>query len=200
MKKRSLSKREERILLLLKRFDFLTRDQLNRFFKLGTVRNTNRVLSELADYLMTVRDGYQTTYYLSRIGRDYVGCQKIRKKGGRVKHTVMRNELWLYYGCPRDWKNEVKVSDGKTKLVVDSMFTKDTWHHFLEVDHLQSMSENRKKIERYKELYANGLVARTLGHFPTVLWLTTTELRRKQLEEACKGLPRFRVYTLTDIQ
>lgn len=149
---------------------------------------------------MTVRDGYQTTYYLSRLGRDYVGCEKIRKKGGRVQHTVMRNEMWLLYGCPRDWKNEVKVSDGKVNIVVDAMFTKDTWYHFLEVDHLQSMSENRKKIDRYKQLYQNGLVAKKLGHFPSVIWITMTELRRKQLEEACKGLPRFRVYTFADIQ
>lgn len=198
MRKKALSQREERILLLLQRFDFLTRDQINRYFDLGTVRNTNRVLNDLSDYLLSVRDGYQSIYYLSREGRIYVGCDKIRKKGGRVEHTIMRNDMWFFYGCPKDWKNEIKVSDGKTTVIVDSMFTKNGLHHFLEVDNLQTMRENRAKVERYKSLMKS--IALNLGHFPTVVWLTRTELRRKQLEEACRELPNFRVYTVKDIK
>ena len=200
MRKLQLSSRQERMLLLLKRFDFLTRDQLNRYFKLGSVRNTNRILGDLSDNLMSIRDGYQSIYYLSKEGRNYVGCEKIRKRGGHVQHTVMRNDMWLFYGCPPDWKNEVKVSDGKTQVIVDAMFMKQLQYHFLEVDHTQTMKQNRIKIERYKSLMENGLIAQKLGHFPTIVWLTTTDFRKKQLLAACKGLTSVKVFTLADIK
>lgn len=201
MKKKQLKPREEKILLLLKKFDFMTRDQLNQYFKFGTIRHTNRILSGLSDYLMSIREGYQTIYYLSKKGKDYVDCEKIRKKGGHVLHTVMRNDLWLYFERPRDWKNEIKVSDGRETVIVDAMFT-DDWErrHFLEVDNTQTMIENRRKIKRYNELFNNGSIEEKLGHFPTIVWLTTTEHRRKQLKDACEELPVVMVFTINDIK
>ena len=196
-----LTDRDERILLLLKRFDFLTRDQLNQYFRFGSNRHTNRVLRRLAPYLVSIREGYQSIYYLSSRGKAYVGCEKVRKKGGHVNHAVMRNDMWLFHDCPRDWKNEIKVSDGSATVVVDAMFT-DNWDrkHFLEVDSTQSMIENRRKIKRYKELYQNGLIEEKLGHYPTLVWLTTTEHRRKELKDACEGLPVVMVFTVNDIK
>ena len=199
MKKKQLSHREERILLLLQKFDFMTRDQLNSYLKLGTIRNTNRILGNLSDYLMSIRDRYQTIYYLSKLGRAYVDCDTIRKKGNHVQHTIMRNDMWLYYKCPPDWESEIKVSDGKATVIVDAMFT-TFQQHFLEVDHTQTMKENRIKIERYKALKENGLITQKLGQFPTLVWLTTTELRRKQLKEACNSLPSVKVFTVSDIK
>lgn len=196
----SLSPRQEQILLVLRKFDFMTRDQLRKYCRLGTIRNANRILLGLSEYLMSVRDGYQSIYYLSREGRAYVECDKIRKKGGHVVHTVMRNEFWLYNGCPFEWQNEIKVTDGKTTIVVDAMYEKGKLQHLLEVDHTKSMKENRLKIDKYISLYNNGLIAESLGHFPTVVWLTTTELRRKQLREACDLLPGVKVFTMGDIK
>ena len=200
MKKRSLNQREEAILSLLKRCDFMTRDQIRRYFRIGTVRHTNRLLSGLSEYLSSVRNGYQSIYYLNKRGRAYVECDKIRKNGGHVYHAIMRNDMWLYYGCPPDWRNEIKVSDGKSSVIVDAMFTKSLRYHFLEVDRMQSMSENRAKIKRYIELVSNGKLAESLGHVPTLVWLTTTELRRKQLQDACKALPVTKVFTIDDIK
>ena len=197
MKRKQLSRRQEQILLLLKKYDFLSRDQINRYFKLGSTRNTNMVLYNISDYLMTVRDGYQSIYYLSKLGRDYVECQKMRKRGNHVNHTIMRNEFWLHYKCPRDWKNEVKISNGKDSVVADAVFTRNGFYHFLEVDNLQSMKENRTKITRYKNL-SESLV-KQYGYPPTLIWLTTTEHRRKQLEKDSEGL-KVKVYTLSDIK
>ncbi|WP_419958993.1 replication-relaxation family protein [Psychrobacillus sp. BM2] len=197
MKRKQLSSRDQQILFLLKELDFLTRDQLSRRFKLGKVRNTNRVLFNLSDYLMTVKEGHQTVYYLSKIGREYVDCDKIRKKGSHVQHTIMRNQFYLFYGCPRDWQNEIKVIVEKNNIVVDAMFTKNNFKHFLEVDNIQTMKENREKIKRYKQMIQNFLLQ--FGYYPTLLWLTTTELRRKQLLEACEGL-KVKVYTISDIK
>lgn len=177
----------------------MTRDQLRKYCRLGTIRNANRVLNDLSDYLMNIRDGYQSIYYLNKEGRAYVDCDKIRKKGGHVQHTVMRNEFWFFIGCPFEWKNEVKVSDGNTTIVCDAMY-KNVQQHFLEVDHTKSMKENRIKIQKYIQLHQNGLIAESLGHFPAVIWLTTSELRRKQLQDACKSLPGSKVYTMADIK
>lgn len=177
----------------------MTRDQLRRYCKLGTVRNANRILKDLSAYLHHIRDGYQSIYYLSKEGRLYVDCNKIRKKGGHVQHTIMRNEFWTYMGNPFDWRNEIKVSDGETTIIVDAMYKK-IQQHFLEVDHTKSMKENRLKIAKYIKLHENGSIAESLGHFPAVIWLTTTELRRKQLQDACKSLPGAKVYTMTDIK
>jgi len=150
---------------------------------------------------MNIREGRQTIYYLSKKGKDYVDCEKIRKKGGHVNHAIMRNDMWFFNDCPKKWKNEIKVSDGHTKVIVDAMFT-DNWdrRHFLEVDSIQKMKENRNKIKRYKELFKNGLLEEDIGHFPTIVWLTTTEHRRKQLKDECDGLPIVMVYTTNDIR
>lgn len=196
MKKTRLSQREEAILLLLKRFDFLTRDQLAQYFHLGTKRNANKVLSRLSEYLTSIRDGYQSIYYLSKDGRDYVDCEKVRKKGGHVQHFILRNQFWLFYGCPRDWKNEIKISFGKMSVIADAVFTRNGFYHFLEVDNLQSMKENRVKINRYRDLLES--LVKQFGYYPTLVWVTTTEHRRKQIEKACQGL-KVKVFTLNDI-
>lgn len=123
---------------------------------------------------------------------------RYEKKGIHVQHTVMRNQFWLFYGCPRDWHNEMKVILEKKYIVVDAMFTRNNFQHFLEVDNLQTMKENREKIKRYKQMIPN--FALQFGYLPIIVWLTTTELRRKQLLEACKELSNTKVYTLADIK
>ncbi|MEK4025486.1 replication-relaxation family protein [Sporosarcina sp. FSL W7-1283] len=179
----------------------MSRDQLNQYFHFGSVRHTNRTLYKITDYLSRFREGYQTIYYLNKKGKHYVECDKVRKKGGHVHHIIMRNDMWLFHDRPNDWKNEVKISDGYTSLIADAMFTND-WDrkHLLEIDSTQSMKENRSKIKRYKELMKNGLVEEKLGHFPAVVWLTTTEHRRRELKEECEGLPVIMVYTTSDIK
>lgn len=192
-----LTSRDEQILLLLKKFDFLTRDQLRIYFKLGKIGNSNRIFRRLSDYLLTIREGYQTIYYLSKEGREYVDCEKIRKKGGHVQHIIIRNQFWLFYGCPRDWKNEVKLlSNGKVIVIADASFTRNGFKCYLEVDNQQSMKENREKVKRYK-VVTEGFY-KQFGYYPTIVWVTTTEHRRQQLELACEDL-KVKVYTITDI-
>ncbi|HCG4535579.1 TPA: replication-relaxation family protein [Salmonella enterica subsp. enterica serovar Typhi str. AG3] len=183
-------------MLLLQRFDFLTRDQLNGYFNLGSVRNTNYVLNSLSEYLHCVRNGYQSIYYLSREGRLYVECDKVRKKGSHVEHTVMRNDLWMYFKCPADWKNEVRISNSKGNIIADATFNLNGFECIVEVDNLQSMKENKEKIKKYKELMQS--IVMKLGYYPTLIWLTTTELRRRQIEEECQGL-KVKALTINDI-
>ena len=175
----------------------MTRDQIGYYFKLGKKRNINRVLKDLSEYLSSFRIGYDTIYYLNNIGRVYVNCDKQRRISSNVEHTIMRNDFWVFYNCPSDWKNEVKISDGKTSIVADSMFTRNGFTHFLEVDNVQKMKVNQEKIKRYKVL-SESLLSQ-FGYYPTIVWLTTTELRRANLEKACEGL-KVKVHTLDDIK
>lgn len=173
----------------------MTRDQLRRLHRLGTVRNANYILSDLQKYLHSFREGDWTVYYLSKAGKAYVDCQKVRKKGNKARHTVYRNELWFHFQCPSSWKGESKIIDPNTKktlLISDASFQNNGKHYLVEVDLTQTMKENREKCQRYKELFEMGFQG-------VVVWITTTELRRKQLKEACKSFPSI-IYTLSDIQ
>ncbi|WP_371400284.1 replication-relaxation family protein [Priestia megaterium] len=195
-----LSPRQENILLSLKKLDFLNREQLQRLHGLGEKRNANRILSTLYSYLSRYREEYTTVYYLNAKGREYVMCEKVRKKGNKVNHTLIRNDFYIFSGCPTEWKNEIRLGDGdKISVVCDSWYKSDGYYNILEVDHLQSMKENRTKVMKYLSLYQSGIFEDKLGYFPPLTWVTTTELRRKQLQEICKDIPSV-VYTTTDIK
>jgi hypothetical protein len=185
--------------LSLKKLDYLNRDQLQIIHRLGKVRNTNRILNELSPYLSSYREEYSTIYYLNSAGREYVRSDKIRKKTNFVQHVIMRNDFYIYEGFPSEWKNEMQLTDGENTVVCDAWFKRNGKYHILEVDHMQPMKENRKKIEKYRELYENEITEEHFGYFPMLIWLTTTDLKKKKLTEMCKGLP-YAVYTIEDIK
>ncbi len=187
-------------MLSLKKLDYLNRDQLQIIHRLGSVRNTNRILKGLSNYLSSFREEYSTIYYLNKDGREYVNSQKKRKKNSFINHVIMRNYFYIYTGMPSDWKNEIKVYDGTYTIICDTYFKVRKRYHFLEVDLTQKMSENRKKIENYYGLMKCQSVKKYLGYFPQLIWLTSTEYRRKQLNELCKDIPSTAVYTLDDIK
>ena len=193
-----LNERQEKILLSLKKLDFLSREQLQKIHKLGKVRNANRILRELGSYLSSFRENYSTVYYLNKEGREYVNSKKIRRKNQFVNHVLMRNDFYIFAGYPHDWTNEMKVNDGQYAVICDAWFKSKGKYYFLEVDSTQKMKENREKIKQYKGLYSNGALKNHLSYFPTLIWVTTTELRRKQLKELC-DFP-CEVYTLDDIR
>jgi hypothetical protein len=176
----------------LKRLDYLTRSQIQTLHNLGGKRNANKVLKELSPYVHSFREG-ENVYYLSREGREYTGATKIRKKTPMVKHFLMRNDAYIYFQRPTTWQTEIKVknvSDG-TYVIPDAIFQKDKKHHFLEVDHIQKMNVNRSKIEKYRKLSSK---------LPFVLvWVTTSEHRRKRLTELCSGF-EVQIYTLEEMR
>lgn len=181
----------------MKKFDFLTRDHIGFYFKLGSKRNINRILQDISDYVTSFRIGYDTIYYLNPLGRIYVDCDKVRRITNNVEHTIMRNNFWVFSNCPIDWKNEVKLTHGKTTIVSDSMFTRNGFVHFLEVDNVQKMKVNKEKVKRYREMY--DLLLKDFGYYPTIVWLTTTELRKANIEKACEGM-KVKVYTIDEIK
>lgn len=163
---------------------FLSRSQLQRLHRLGGVRNTNRILSELSDYVSTVRH-YENVYYLNKEGRERVGCDRVLKKTSQVEHYLMRNQLFIVLGCPSTWKNEVKLSvKGEVSIVADAVFTMAGRYYICEVDNTQKMSENRAKLVKYRRLIELGVFEKP----PKLIWITTTDYRKKQLAKLCDGL------------
>lgn len=179
-------KRTEKILLTLKKFDYLSRSQIQRLHNLGSDRNTTRVLSGLSDYLNYFYDG-EKVFYLNKEGRLLTGSQKIRKKTLQARHFLMRNELYIALNQPMTWKNEIRIKN--IGIVADAMYRNGSRHVFIEVDYMQKMIRNRAKIRKYGDLR---------GDFE-LIWLTTTEHRRRKLAEMCQGL-KIKIYTMEDLR
>lgn len=176
-------KRQEEILLTLKRIDYATREQLQKMHSLGKSRNALRVLNNMSEYLSTFTHDRKYIFYLNREGRERVNAEHVRKKTMKIDHYLMRNDLYIHLGRPFDWKNEQKVRIPDTKLILipDARFVRNKLFHYIEVDNKQSMSKNRKKIEKYKAL------ASYTEHF-NLIWITTTPYRKNRLQGLSEGI------------
>jgi hypothetical protein len=192
-------KREENILLSLKKLDYLTRGQIQRIHNLKSDRNAQRVLKQMEEYLCVMRNG-ENVYYLNSKGRALVNCDKVRKSTGNVQHYIMRNYIYIAAGCPANWRNEIRItSEGSTKkdkvvCIPDALYNHGDFYTVVEVDNTQTMKKNQAKIEKYrmlKQRLAFGMIA------PKFIWITTTEHRRQELLKLSDGL-QTQVFTLAD--
>lgn len=181
------------------RFGFLTRTHIQRLHTLGGDRNAQKVLKGMEEYLHSFRNGYDTVYYLNRLGRDMIGSSKQVKQSMQTKHYLMRNDFYFHIGCPSQWNNEKKVTDEKVTIVTDAIFVKDSKYHFVEIDNTQTMSQNKLKIERYKQLFNNGIFTKQFGYFPLLHIVTTNKSRVRRFKEMCDSLPVM-VYLIDDIK
>lgn len=179
----------------MKKLHYLSRSQIQKLHNLKSVRNANKVLKDMEQYLSSFRDG-ESIYYLNKEGRERVNVDKVFKKTMQARHYIMRNDLYIAHGCPSSWENEIKLAiegDKSTNVVCDAMFQLNKRYHIVEVDHTQKMIKNKAKVERYRKLIEYGAFEVP----PKFIWITTTELRRKQILDICKGLD-VRVFTVSD--
>lgn len=192
--------REDAILSSLNKLDYLSRSQIQRLHDLGGDRNARRILNNMSGLVSSFRgDTGESIFYLSKAGRERIGCDIVRQKTNQVNHFLMRADAYIHFK-PEDWKNEARVivKDVVT-IIPDAYFRYELKRHFLEIDHLQHMSKNKEKIERYKKLRDTGTFQERLKYFPRLIWVTTTENRKKQLTEWCNGLDVV-VYLWSDIK
>jgi hypothetical protein len=139
-------------------------------------------------------------YYLNKAGRELVGSQKVITKTPNYLHTVMKNDIYIHFGCPKMWANETPIQTSEFMLVPDSFFSVKGVQYFLEVDRLQKMNTNFTKLNKYKTLHDLGLwQKRNGGRFPIVVFYTTKETRKHQLEEKNPGL-QLMTLTKKDLQ
>lgn len=154
----------------------------------------------MEEYLQFFREeSYGTVYYLSKIGRQMIGSSKVVRRTLQTRHTLMRNDFFFFAGCPMNWRNEIKVTDGQTTLVTDALFIKEKRYNFLEVDNAQSMVENASKVKRYRDMFDRGLFQKEFGYFPTLHIVTVSKSRIRRFEDMCKGIPT-QVYYIEDIR
>lgn len=135
-------------------------------------------------YLNSFRD-FENIYYLNKAGRELVGSPKVITKTVQYKHTLMRNDVYIHFDCPKMWINEHKIPlDSKRSIVTDALFQIGGDQYFLEVDNLQKMKVNFQKLHLYKELYDMGKWQHSnQGRFPVILFYTNTISRKSQLLE-----------------
>lgn len=115
--------------------------------------------------------------------------------------------MYMYYGFPEDWRVEepvkFKYQEGlinrEFTIIPDATFKAKNTFYFLEVDRTQSMSDNKKKIHQYQ--FLSQAIEKQYQEKPIIAFYTTTEHRKKLLNEYCGevGLRRL-IYTKEDLR
>jgi hypothetical protein len=94
---------------------------------------------------------------LNKRGVEMIGGQMTVTGNSPLQHIVMRNDIYIFYHYPSDWKAEAKtrwILNGKEYAIVfDARFTYHNQMYFVEVDIKQKMAENLSKIKRYASLF-----------------------------------------------
>ncbi|MEY8351392.1 replication-relaxation family protein [Bacillus cereus] len=185
--------RTESILWSLRKLGFLTRKQIQVLHDLGGDRNASRIMKDIEEYVSSFRFG-EKVYYLNKEGCERIGSKKILKRSNQFRHYIMRNDIYIAYGCPGTWKQEVKMNvKGIVSIIADALFNDEGRYHIVEIDHEQKMSVNRVKIQKYRKLIDCNVFDKP----PKFTWYTCTEYRRKQLQKLCEGLD-CNIFTVTD--
>jgi Replication-relaxation len=187
LKLEKLSERQMKILYSLNSLGALSRSQIQYMFDLGSKRNANRVLQSIRDYV-NHKALKEYVYYLNKKGAEMIGGQVTVTGNSPLQHIVMRNDIYIFYHYPSDWKAEAKTrwkEGGKEySIVSDARFTYHGQMYFLEVDITQKMVENKRKVEKYAYLF-RFIQRQQIGE-PVLLWYTVSEVKKKQLEKWCK--------------
>ena len=186
--------REERILSRLDELNFATREQLQIIEGLGGDRNARRILSEMERDKLLLSVRYERKiYYLSNRGKERIGSNQCKLKRDKIKHTLMRNDMYIKLGMPADWKKEYPIKFGTETIITDAMYKKNGVFHFVEVDNVQTMKTNYEKIKKYKQL--SELIKRQYNHAPVLIWYSLSDTRKSKLQDACiKNGLKFKIY------
>jgi hypothetical protein len=127
-------------------------------------------------------------YFLNQKGRELIGSLRERKYSLEVEHYLLRNDMYIHFGCPEDFKieQEIVFKSGLTQRMIrpDAVFTLKGVYHLLEVDRTQNMTENKKKINLYAEL--SPLISLQYRHLPSLIFYTLTPTRKKSISARCK--------------
>lgn len=176
---------------------------------LRSYRNACRVVRELEPYTHQTFHDREKIIYLNKEGRQLIGSSKEVKKSPLIDHTLLRNEVYLYFNCPMDWRTEhalsieqeqptklqIMVGDKSIKptkkVVADAVFNRNGYFNLVEIDNTRKMIDNKKKIELYREIMPSL-------HVPKLYFFTTSEDRKKKMEKWLEGM-RAEVKTFGEI-
>jgi hypothetical protein len=204
----------ETILQTIDRLGVVKIKHLLEIHDLKSYRNTCRIINtQLRPFIHETYFQKEKVIYLNKKGRELIASEKEEIKiNEQTIHSLLRNEVFIHFKCPQDWKNEhtlqssitpqkafgimiegLKLSD-KKKVVSDAVFKRNGYLYVIEVDNTQDMRVNKKKIESYKEILP------AYSHqTPILYFFTQTESRKKKLMEWLKGV-RHEVFTFEEIR
>jgi hypothetical protein len=195
--------RTEQILSVIDQLGAVSVKQLHEILRIGTYRHTCRVISQLETYLRVSRSN-QKIVYLNKDGRQLIGSEKEVKKSILFDHMLLANEAFIYYNCPNDWKREYPIEieqeqefsfaiqvkgltvATKKKIIPDALFKRDGYVYLIEIDNTRTMQDNRKKVERYKEMWPN--IKKQFNLQPKICIFTKSEKRKKEFFQLCEKL------------
>ncbi|MGE7880176.1 replication-relaxation family protein [Peribacillus muralis] len=160
---------------------------------LKSVRNANRILKSMSEFLGSFRNDLEKVYYLNKKGREHVGCNIARHKTQNIDHFLTRNQLYVHLKQPRTWQNELRIKAGDFSVICDAKFEDNGIPVFVEVDCQQHMIINKQKADKYRKL------KEITGQKFHLIWVTEIESRKDKLRELSFGIPG-RVYSLNEIK
>jgi hypothetical protein len=196
--------RAEQILTIIDQLGVVSVRQMHEILRIGTYRHTCRVINQLEKYLHVFRS-QQKVVYLNSEGRKLIGSEKEIKKSLLFDHMLLGNDAFIYYNCPPDWKREYSIEtevkdhfnfaikvEGlsvatKKKIIPDAVFSANGYIHLVEIDNTRSMQDNRKKIEKYKEMWSE--IKNQFGVQPKLCIFTLSEKRKRDFQQLCDKLP-----------
>lgn len=185
---------------------------LQQIHDLKSYRNACRVVKQLGPYINETYYMKEKVIYLNKAGRDLIASDKIINPSASMIHSLLRNEVYIHFGCPVDWRNEypIEITIGqenpfgvkfqhlnlgtKRKVICDALFTRNGYTYLIEVDNTRDMRDNKKKIESYKEV-----LPKLNMNPPIICFVTQTEDRKRKLKEQLQGV-RNQVMTFNEIR
>lgn len=142
------------------------------------------MVRQLESYTHSTYYEREKIVYLNKEGRQLIGSSREIKKSPLIAHTLLRNEVYIYFGCPVDWRMEhtlaseqitlssfqIKIEGlslkGQKKVIADAVFNRNGYFNIVEIDNTRNMVDNKKKIELYREILPGFQVPK--------LWFFTT--------------------------
>lgn len=195
--------RAEQLLSVIDQLGVVSVKQLHEILKVGTYRHTCRVIRQLESYLHVSRSR-EKIVYLNKEGRQLIGSENEIKKSILFGHMLLANQAFIYYGCPADWKREFSIEidqepefsfsiqvkglsvANKKKIIPDAVFSRNGYIHLIEIDHTRKMQDNKKKIEKYKEMWPE--IRKQFNMQPKLCIFTLSEKRKKEFAQLCGKL------------
>lgn len=196
--------RTEMILSTIDKLGAVSVKQLHEILRLGSYRYTCKVVSQLEEYLHVVRSN-QKIVYLNKEGRQLIGSEKEIKRSILFDHMLLANKAYIYYGCPLDWKREYIIEIAqepefsfgiqikglnvikKKTIIPDAVFSRDGYVNLVEIDNTRAMIDNKKKIDRYQEIWKE--IKKEFGCQPKLCIFTLSEKRKREFTQWCEKIP-----------
>jgi hypothetical protein len=208
---------QQRVETLLITIDTLGIVKIKHLLEIHDLKSYNNACKFIAKHLRPfIHETYyqkEKVIYLNKKGRDFIASEKGEIQINQYTfHSLLRNEVYIYFQCPQDWQNEypfettAKVQNdfgimfqglslsNKKKVICDAVFKRNGYLHLIEVDNERKMIDNKKKIDAYREV-----IPAYKEETPILYFFTKTESRKKKLSDWMKGI-RHEVLTFEEIR